>query len=70
MRERNEFPQRGPKETGDLFVDLQHLSALLAAIEESAASGDTERPFLFAQIGQEVARAALRQIIASGGRNE
>ncbi|SAL75793.1 hypothetical protein AWB74_04876 [Caballeronia arvi] len=66
MVERTEFPQRGPKEVGDLYVDLQHLNALLVAIEESAASGDTERPFLLAQIGQEVARAALRQIDASG----
>ena len=70
MVERTELPQHGPKELDDLFVDLEHLNALLAAIEESASNGDTERPRLFAQIGQEVAQAALRQIIASGGRDE
>lgn len=58
--------ERAAVKVGDLFVDLQHINALLVAIEESAASGDTERPFLFAQIGQEVARAALKQIDAAG----
>ncbi|MDR5800593.1 hypothetical protein [Caballeronia sp. LZ001] len=48
--------------TSVVYVTLQHVNELLAAIEKSAAQFDTGRAFLLAQIGQEIVGALINDI--------